>query len=232
VKFAVQLINGSKPLMKNVVDCFQGDFARIREVGEDWFLESSAFDGCTAPGQVFPIADEILLVMQRITAVHGRLFQFCEIGYVEAFSDAGVPVTRGLRATQRVQVYSLEGLQELQKSQGEQSWGSTLVAAAMAEEKLREALALIGDGYELQWPHLYNILEFLGGENAIVKRKWATRGQVRRCRQTANHYRHLGSPKRYPLPANPTSRGEAAALVLDLLKKWISDEFFRVTRNS
>jgi hypothetical protein len=65
----------------------------------------------------------------------------------------------------------------------------------------------------------------LGGVNAIIKKKWATRGQVVTCRQTANHYRHLGSPKKYPLPANPPSLTESNSLVLNLLKKWISSEF-------
>jgi hypothetical protein len=223
MKFAVQLIDGAKPVMENVASCFQGDFARIRKDGDDWFLESSAFNACSNPGEVFPLADELLRLMHRLTAVHGGLFLFCNIGYVQAFSEAGVPVTRALRATQRVQVYKLEGLQELQKPQGKQSLGSALVATAMAEKKVLEALALIGDGYELQWAQIYNILEFLGGENAIVKKKWATRRQVRKCRQTANHYRHLGSPTVYPLPTDPPSQGDATSLAFDLLKKWISE---------
>ena len=190
-------------------------------MGDDWFLESSLFDACTAPVEVFPIADNLIRLMHRFTALHGRLFLFSEVGYVQEFSDAGAPLRRALRATTRVQIYSLEGLQELQKLQRGQSLGSTLVATAAADKKLQEALALIGDVPELQWAHVYNILEFLGGENAITKKKWATRSQVRKCRQTANHYRHLGSPKKYPLPADPPTIGQATILVFDLLKKWI-----------
>jgi len=222
MKFAVQLIDGAKPLMENVASCFQGDFARIRKDGDDWFLESSTFNTCSNPGEVFPLADEILRLMHRLTAIHARLFQFCNIGYVQTFSKTGVPGARAWRATQKVQVYSLEGLQELQKPQGKQSIGSALVAAAMAEEKMLEALALIGDGDELHWAQIYNILEFLGGEKTIVKKKWATRGQVRNCRQTANHFRHLGSPMKYPLPVDHPSQGHATSLAFDLLKKWIS----------
>ena len=225
MKFAVQLINGAKPLMENVIDCFQGDFARIRQMGEDWFLESSLFDACTVPGEVFPIADNLLRLMHRFTALHGRLFLFSEIGYVQEFSDAGAPLRRGLRAMTRVQIYSLEGLQELQKSQRGESLGSALVEAAVTNRELQEALALIGDGPDLQWAQVYNILEFLGGEKAVVRKKWATRAQARKCRQTANHYRHLGSPKKYPLPAEPPTIGLATILVFDLLKKWISASF-------
>jgi hypothetical protein len=230
MKFAVQLINGSKPTMENVTNCFQGDFARIRKIGDDWFLESSVFDACTAPVQVFPLADELIRLMQRITAVYGRLFAFSEIGYVQAFNEAGMPTARALRAVQRVQIYTLD-IRELDRQVGDQTLGSVLLAATMAEKKLQEALGLIGDGDELQWPQIYNILEFLGGENAVVKKDWAPRGLVRNCRQTANHYRHLGSPKKYPLPDKATSLGQATTLVLGLLKKWITSQLPRSIRS-
>ena len=225
MKYAVQLINGSEPLMRNAAVCFQGAFVRIRKIGDDWFLESSAFDGCAIPGEVFPIADKLLRLMQWITAVHARLFSICEIGYVQAFNEAGMPSTRGLRGTIRVQIISPDGIQELSEVHGEQSRGSMLAAVAMARADLQEALALVGDGYDLQWAQIYNILEFLGGADAMVQRKWATRDQIRKCKQTANHFRHLGSPQRYPLPASPPTQGEATILVFSLLRKWISEHF-------
>jgi hypothetical protein len=226
VKFAVQLVFGAaKPLQENVPACFQGDVTRIRRIGEDWFLESSAFDACTTPAEVLPIADRLVKMMHRLTALHGRLFQFCEVGYVQILDDAGAPNGRMIHGTTRVQIYRLEGIQELQTPEGEQSRGAALVAAAMTDKKLQEALALIGDGYELEWAQIYNILEFLGGVDTIVEKKWATRKEVRKCRQTANHYGHLGSPKKYPLPPTPPSQGEATILVFNLLKKWISEQF-------
>jgi hypothetical protein len=228
MRYAVQLVGGSKPTMEHASKCFQGDVARIRSEGDQWFLESCLFDACTAPVQVFPIADELLRIMQNLTAVHGRLFSFAETGYAQAFDDAGAPTQRALRASTRVQIISAEELQELQELQAGQTRGSALVSAVMANKKLQEALALIGAGDELQWAQLYNILEFLGGVNAIVEKKWAARAKVTKCRQTANHYRHLGSPKKYPLPANPPSRGEATTLVLGFLRKWMSGELARV----
>lgn len=227
MKFAVQLVNGTKPLMANVIDCFQGDFARIRQVGDEWFLESSLFEACTAPVEVFPIADKLLRLMHRFTAVYGRLFMFSDTGYAQEFSDEGVPLRRALRATTRVQIYVLEGLQELQVLRRGSSVGSALVARAATDARLQEALALIGDVPELQWAQVYNILEFLGGVDAVTKKKWATREQVRKCRETANHHRHLGSPKKYPLPANPPTIGQATILVFDLLRKWIAANFPR-----
>ena len=188
------------------------------------FLESSDFDACANVCEVFPIADVVLRLIHRVTAVYAGVFSPFEIGYVEAFDDAGVYVNRSLRATQRVQIYSLQGLQELQVLRGKRSLGSAVVGAALADKKLEEGLALIGDGEDLHWSQLYNILEFLGGEDAIVKRKWATRQQIRECRQTANHHRHLGSPRKYPVPANPPTSGEARSLVLALLRRWIAEQ--------
>lgn len=223
MKFAVQL-KGSQPLLENVSGCFHGDFARIRKIGDEWFLESSTFDACVTGVDVFPIAHKVLRLIHRVTAIYSGLFSPFEIGYVECFTDMGARVNQALQATQRVQIYSGEGLQELRESQGERTLGSAFVGAAWENKKLEEALALIGDGEDLHWSQLYNILEFLGGEDAIVKKKWASRPQIRRCRQTANHHRHLGSPRKYPLPANPPSPGEARSLVLGLLKRWISDQ--------
>ena len=70
------------------------------------------------------------------------------------------------------------------------------MGAALTDKKLQEALALIGDDVDLHWSQLYNILEFLGGEDTVVKKKWATRQQILKFRQTANHHRHLGSQKK------------------------------------
>jgi hypothetical protein len=223
MKFAVQL-NGTKPLFENVAPCFQSDFARIKRVGDNWFLESSAFNGCATGNEVFPIADKLLRLIHRVTAAHAMLFSPFETGYVECFTDAGAFVNRALRATHRVQIYTAEGINKLQELRGEGPLGSVLVEAAWKDKKLEEALALIGDGEDLNWSQLYDILEFLGGPDAIVKKGWAARKQVIKCRQTANHHRHLGSPKKYPLPADPPSWGKARTFVLGLLTNWISDQ--------
>ena len=224
MRFAVQLKGLSPPLFENVSSCYQGDFAKISKIGDYWFLESSAFDRCATGLEVLPIAAHILRLIHHVTAIYSGLFSPFEIGFVECFSDAGVYINRTIHTSQRVQIYSGEGLEELREPRGKSTLGSAFVGAAWKDKKLEEALALIGDGEDMQWPQLYNILEFLGGENTIVNKKWATRPQIRRLRQTANHHRHLGSPKEYPLPAKPPSRDEARSMVLGLLKKWIAGQ--------
>ena len=220
MKFAVQL-KGSKPLLEQMAPGFQGEFVKINKIGDEWFLESSAFNTCQAPLEVFPIADEVLRLVHRIIAMYCQLFSPFEVGYVQSFTDDGSPGERGIRGVTRIQIYSATEVPELQAISNGQSLGSKLVATAMSDKRLEEALNLIGDGVEFQWPQIYNVIEFLGGSSEIAKKKWATAEQIRKCRQTANHYRHLGSPKRYPLPINPPSQGEATRFALTLLKRWI-----------
>ena len=140
-----------------------------------------------------------------------------------SFSETGVPINRALRGSAKIDVYSSTGIKELQNLRGEQSLGAAIVDRARVNNKVNEALALIGES-GLQWPQLYNILEFLGGTDAIVRKKWATREQIRKCKQTANHHRHLGSPTKYPLPTDPPSLSEATSLMLDPLKRWIASQ--------
>jgi hypothetical protein len=221
MKFAVQLI-GQADTLEKVAPCFQGDTVRIVRRDGDWFLESSAFDACINGGQVFPIADNILRLVHRISYLYAGLISPFEIGYVQPFNEDGVPLRRALRASARFNVYSAAGIEELQNSRGAQTLGSEAVDRAMTDQQFLAALSLIGED-ELQWPHIYDILEFLDLE-VIIKKKWATRKEVRRLRQTANHFRHLGRPKKNPLPPEPPSLNESRSCVLGLLKKWISHQ--------
>ena len=205
MRFAVQLKGLSTPLFENVSSCYQSDFAKISKIGDYWFLESSAFDGCATGLEVLPIAAQILRLIHHVTAIYSGLFAPFETGFVECFSDAGVYINRTIHGTQRVQIYSGEGIKELREPWGKSTLGSAFVGAAWKDKKLEEALALIGDGEDMQWPQIYNILEFLGEDN-IVKKKWATRPQMQRLRRTANHHRHLGSPKKYPCLRNPRQK--------------------------
>lgn len=220
MKFAVQL-KGVAHVLEAVTNCFQGNSARIRKIGDGWFLESSAFDACVTEDEVVLIAEKILVSIHHVCVLHAQLYSPFEIGSVHTFTDAGTRVSRTVRGSIKIAIYASKGLQDLQNPRGEESMGSAVVGVAMKEERVREALALLGD---LEWPQLYNILEFLGGTNAIVRRKWATRKQTQNCKQTANHHRHLGKPTKNRLPANPPSLSEARILVLDLLKRWMSEQ--------
>src|ERR1700681_3447569 len=114
MKFAVQL-KGSESTLENVAPFFQDDYARIRKIGDTWFLESSAFNACAAPLDVFPIADGVLRLIHRVTSLYATLYSPFEVGYVQAFDDSGVPASRALRGSEKINVYSLEELKKLQQ---------------------------------------------------------------------------------------------------------------------
>jgi hypothetical protein len=157
-----------------------------------------------------------------VFGLYARLHSPFGISVVHTFSDTGVRIRRVLRVVKKIDIYSSKGIQELQALRGDQSLGSVVLGRAMADKGVQEAVALVGEG-DIRWPHVYDILEFLGAD-AIVRKKWATREQIRRCKQTANHHRHLGSPTKYPLPTDPPSLSEATSLTVDLLKRWIASQ--------
>lgn len=83
------------------------------------------------------------------------------------------------------------------------------------------ALALHGQG-ELSWSQVHDIIELLDGVDRIARAGRGNRNQLRLVRKTADHYRHLGDPERYPLADNPPTLDEATVLVRDVLKRYIS----------
>jgi hypothetical protein len=81
---------------------------------------------------------------------------------------------------------------------------------------LAEALALRGTR-PMRWGQIYDLIEFIGSENLIVEADIAPRTEIRRLR-TTNHFRHLGNPAQYPLPANPATLAEAIISVTHMVK--------------
>jgi hypothetical protein len=220
MKFAVQL-KGQADTLENVSSCFQGDSVKVVKRDDDWFLESLAFEACANGGQVFPIADDILFLIHRVCYLYAGLLAPFEIGYVQPFDEEGLPLRRALRASRKINVYSSSGVEELRTLRGVQTEGTQAVGCALADDQIRAGLSLIGDG-EPEWPQLYNVVEFMGFKT-IVKKKWASEKQVRRFRQTANHYRHTSRPTKNPLPPDPPSLSESRAFVRGLFKTWMSN---------
>jgi hypothetical protein len=101
------------------------------------------------------------------------------------------------------------------------SLGTDVLSRAATDPAVAAVLSLIGY-VATDWPRIYDIIEFLGGERSIAASGFAPRSQIRRVRQTANHYRHLGSPNKPPLPRVPPTLREASIFAKELVKKWIA----------
>jgi hypothetical protein len=128
---------------------------------------------------------------------------------------------RSLRAVQKIFVYSPKGLQKLSTYTGTLPLGSVIAHCVATDPAVAEALSLVGE-CEPGWSQIYDIIEFLGGPKGVQEAGLADKKLTRHIKWTANHYRHLGSRKAYPLPANPPILSKAHVFVVDLLQRWIA----------
>jgi hypothetical protein len=225
VKYSVQL-KGLERTFEIVAPCFQGDSLRIVKRGEEWFLESSELNKCTDGNQAFAVADELLRLIHRTGYLFARLSPPFEMGYIQPYNDTGEPLRRALRASRTINVLSPDDINELSLLQGASTPGSLTVSRALQDRNIQEAFSLLGSDRDIGWHQIYDIVEFLGPQT-IEKKKWATMKDVRVLRQTANHHRHLGRPKKYSLPLNPPTLGQSQTLALNLLKLWLLERLHR-----
>jgi hypothetical protein len=207
-------------MLEAIAPCFVSDNARIVKHEEGWILESSEFASCTTGEQVFPIADDIAARIHRILALYCGATETISVEHIYWINAAGEPL-RSIRGSFSVNVISSKGLAELKAMRGTQPLGSVVFQSMILDAAVNEALTLHGES-GLSWSQIYDIMEFLGGEVGLAKTGHSNRRQIRNVRQTVNHYRHLGSPKKFALPPNPPPLTEATDFARSLLKGWIS----------
>jgi hypothetical protein len=220
IQYAAAVLKGQPNLLEAMAQCFVSDNARIRKHEEGWILESSEFASCTAGEQVFPIADDIAARIHRILALYCGTTETISVEHIYWMNAAGEPL-RSIRGSISVNVFSSKGLAELKTMRGTHPLGSVVFQSMILDAAVREALTLHGES-GLSWSQIYDLIEFLGGAAGIAKAGYANTKQTRAVRQTANHYRHLGSPKNFPLPSNPPTLSEATDFTRGLLQRWIS----------
>jgi hypothetical protein len=213
-------------LLESVAPGFVSVEATIRESEEGWILESSEFAACKSGKELFAVADDIASRINRILALYcdAPPVLFVEHCY---FTDAQGKRQREIRGSLSVDVVSSKGLTALVEMKGTLPLGSKVFQAMMHDHSVNEALILHGET-EVSWFRVYDLLEFLGSKE-MVEAGWATGNQVRRVRQTANYYRHLGGKQKYSLPSNPPTLTAASEFVSSVLKKWM---LRRLTRDS
>ncbi len=220
IQYAAAVLKGQPHMLESVAECFVSKNARVRKNEEGWILESSEFTSCTTGEQVFPIADDIVSRLHRILALYCGTDEVLSVAHIYWINAAGEKL-RAIRGVLPINVFSSRGITELKTMSGTQPLGSAVFQAMILDPTVNEALALHGES-RLSWSQVYDIIEFLGGVDGIVKAGYANRKLTLTVRQTANHYRHLGSPKNSPLPPNPPALTEASEFVRTLLKCCLS----------
>lgn len=220
MRFVAEL-DGDPQVIENVSICVQGAEARFRKIRNQWVLESAALDRCSNKEEAFHIADELISNINSILVIYLGLPKACSVRSILWLNDRGIPFRRSLREYVTLHTYCPPRKSELTSIVGGETLGSALVRLAVANPVLRECLSLIR-GQTLQWSQIYDVIEYLGGAVQVGAAGFATKANTARVRQTANHYRHLGSKRKYPLPKNPPSLAQAREFTCGILKKWIA----------
>jgi hypothetical protein len=217
-------IGGQSDTLETIASCFRGDNLRFRKIANEWFVESPDFDSCKNSKDALTVAELLLLRIHQILALYCRLHAPFSLNAVVQITDDGrVLPRRGLRATAGVEVYSSAGVQQLSSDVEGVPLANRLIDAVRQNDLLRQVFNLRGD-QPLTWERIYDLLERIGGVDYIVSTGLASRAETRRIRRTANHYRHLGNPKGFTLPADPPTLREATAFITNLAIAWVGRE--------
>ena len=218
-RFVAVLAGQEDTVKTNLAPFFNSANARIHMRNGDWVLECAAFAECNTADEAFKAADAVLETIHQILALYIGIHSPLSIIAIVTADDYDRTIGRRIRTRKDIEIYSSS--KELSVQVKNVPLGNVILEASVRDESLAEALKLVGSR-PLSWPKIYDLIEYLGGENGIVAARLATREKTRRVRQTANHYRHLGASKRSPLPPDPPTLGECTAFISEVLKKWIA----------
>jgi hypothetical protein len=228
IKYAGAVLTGQDDMLASIALCFDSDYVRIKKQRikkqeDSWVLESSTFAPCMTGEEVLLVADDNVSRINQILAVYADFTPTFSVEFINWIDAEGEPF-RTLRDFASLNKVSSKGQAELKGMRGTRPLGSAVFEAMIRDSAVEEALSLHGDG-GLSWSQVYDIIDFVGGVERIAKAGYADKKQTRVVRQTANHHRHLGSPRKYPLPPNPPTLAKATEFARSLMKWWICSRF-------
>ena len=196
-----------KNLLEDIAPSFASAIATIRRRESEWILESSSFEPYESDEQLYGAASRIVSQIHNVMALYMGLYdQPLPIYALLKLTGDDRLVARRMYASITINVIRPASQPLNPTASG--SLATVALSRAATDPKISEALSLVGHD-ALTWGRIYDIIEFLGVKNRTIKR-------------TANHYRHLGSPRNSPLPKNPPTLAEASIFATDSLKAWIS----------
>jgi hypothetical protein len=200
--------------------CFTSDLCRITELKGRWVLESSSFNLCSNPSDVFPLADAMLFIVRRIMSLYNGLSYPPTVASIQCIDAGGQLCGNTIRSSSIIKITSPTAMTELETPIHEQPLATAILESTLKDIKIKEALTLYQD-IEHRWADVYDIIEFLGGPKQIEQSGRGGGKVATVVKRTANYYRHLGRPKPYPLPSNPPTLGEASLFAKRALSHWI-----------
>jgi hypothetical protein len=218
-------ITGNERLLDQIAGSFTTATATIRKREDEWLLESDRFGRYDSNSSFnddafYETARELLSQIHSVLVLYMWLHDepFSIIGFVK-LNDHDEIVDRGNRFNILLRGHLPARLAFSPTASG--SLATDLIGRTDTDPALKQALSLVGHT-AVDWPRVYDIIEFLGGVHSIEKLGFAASPDTRRVRQTANRYRHLGNQKVSCLPSNAPTLDEAVEFAKGLLKQWIA----------
>jgi hypothetical protein len=211
------ILKGQTQVIEDIAPFFTSTILNIRRFEAEWVIESSCFESCQSSGEVFAVATELLAQFHHVLALYLALYAPFSLGAILTFDDDG-SYTSSMTAPISINLFHEPELALGPAGSG--SLGNIVLSRVGTDPDITKALSMVGQE-PLTWPRIYDIIECVG-RASISKSGFASKGEVDRVAQTANHYRHLGRQKKNKLPENPPTLHEATRFATGLLKQWIS----------
>jgi hypothetical protein len=207
-------------LLEDIAPSFSSPIATIRRRDNQWILESSSFEPYESDEKLYEAANNLLSQIHHVLALYlGRHGEPLSVSALIMLTDDDQLIARRRYYTQTFDI--VPPAQQVFNPTASGSLATDLLSRAATDPAILEALSLVG--YEAPtWGQIYDIIEFLGGPRSIKTAGFASETKAAHVKRTANHYRHLGNPAKYPLPSKPPTLGETRMFAINLMKTWIA----------
>ncbi|MGH8645413.1 MAG: hypothetical protein ACREX4_13505 [Gammaproteobacteria bacterium] len=185
------------------------------------FLSGASFETCATPEEVTETASHVLRWLASILEVYAGASDKFTVKNVFWIDDRGHLMQRIILTMEFRMLGDFTVLAASSTSNA--TLGSDLLRLASMDDQVARAFDLIG-GKVIGWYEIYDLIDVMGKVRGLVNRGWAARGPLSSIRQTANHYRHLGSAaKKYKLPNNPSRFHDARATIINIFRRWLDE---------
>lgn len=212
-------IDGDAEAMKRLPGLLRGpDFDITAAADGRVFLSGAPFETCATPDEVTETASHVLRRLASILEVYAGASDDFTVKNVFWKDDRGHLMQRIITVIKLRMIGDLKDLATSRTSNT--TLGSDLLRLASIDDDVARAFDLIG-GKAIGWYEIYDLIDVMGNVGGIVDRGWATRDdKLSSIRQTANHYRHLGSTAN-KLPNNPPNLHDARATITNIFRRWL-----------
>ena len=235
------VLAGDDTALRSLSDSFADGDQTILERDGEYVFRWSVLDGLSGATQVKAIADEQIARLSGSASLILGAIEPIKVAQVILVSDDGSrnihvfpnPVVVTVRmSVPTIQIRRADGTEEIHRpADPVKAW----LAAAESSDDVARVLQFFKGG-EHDWGKLYNILEIIEasvGHNGITNMGWATKGQLKRFRHTANSPQAAGAAARHghertQPPPKPMTLNEAQELIRLVARQWLDTESKRI----